>query len=145
MRKELICYVTRFLIHSPFMLAVDVLLSPVMIPLNHLDKKPAGLLTISLPALHTSYQESRALPCSYVDESWLRPWSSHIPKKTPSIDLSCPLQGNVLGFPRFRYRHFLSTGKGRVGPHRQELIGWFAQDWGVSQDVGLSVLKPGQS
>lgn len=49
MRKELICCVTRFLIPSPFMLAVDGLLSPVMIPLNQQDKKPTGLLTISLP------------------------------------------------------------------------------------------------
>lgn len=51
-----------------------------MIPPNHLDKKSTGLLTTSLPAIHTSHQEGRAVLCSYADESLLRPCSIPYPK-----------------------------------------------------------------
>lgn len=140
-KKELICYVTRFLIHSPFTLVVDILLSLVMIPPNHLDKKSTGLLTTSMPALHISYQEGRALLCSYADESSLRPCSVPYPKG--KIYLSWPLQGSYLGFLLFSYRLCLSKSRGRVGPHRQELIGWFIQDLGVSPGHGIVSAKMG--
>lgn len=143
-KKELICYVTRFLIHSPFTLVVDILLSLVMIPPNHLDKKSTGLLTTSMPALHISYQEGRALLCSYADESSLRPCSVPYPKG--KIYLSWPLQGSYLGFLLFSYRLCLSKSRGRVGPHRQELMvypGWFIQDLGVSPGHGIVSAKMG--
>lgn len=147
MRKELICCVTRFLNPSPFMLAVDVLLSPAMRPPNHPEKEPTGLLTTSLPALHASCHEGRALPYSYAAESWPRPCSAPYSKGKASVYLSCLFQGSFLGSPPLSYRLGLSRGRGRVGPQRKELIGWFAQDRGPGrlQDTGLSGLKSGQS
>jgi hypothetical protein len=65
MREELICFVIRFLIQSPFMLSVNILLRPGMMLQRHLDKKPPGAFNYLLTHfLHPPLGAGRSWPCS---------------------------------------------------------------------------------